>query len=133
MPPGVWVPATGTRGRSIRGMMTTTDTAPPSLDDLSRRLEQALADAPALEALIRFDLGGLGHILLDATAAPPRALPGGEGAAHCTLTLSAEVLDAVLRGELDGTTAFMQGQMTISGDVELAVRLNGLLVQGDEA
>lgn len=112
-------------------MMTTTDTAPPSLDDLSRRLEQALADAPALGAVIRFDLGELGHILLDATAAPPRATAGGEGAAQCTLTLSAEVLDSVLRGELDGTTAFMQGQMIIAGDVELAVRLNGVLSPRD--
>lgn len=100
-----------------------------SLEALGRRLSRVLADLPPLGAQVQLDFGAGGHLLMDARQRPP-AITVGTGPAECTLVMGLDTLKRVLSGELDGAKAFMQGEMTISGDVELAVRLNELLGQG---
>ena len=51
------------------------------------------------------------------------AAPDGGGEADCTLTASADTFRALLDGELDPTAAFMSGQLTVDGDMGLAMRL----------
>lgn len=41
-----------------------------------------------------------------------------------TLTASDEDLSAILKGELDGVSAFMAGKLQIDGDIMLAQRMN---------
>ncbi len=93
------------------------------LEVLCRRLACIVAHLPALDATVQFDLGADGGLFMDARPRPP-AVTVGSGSADCTLAMEVDTLERVLTGKLDGIKAFMQGQMTISGDVELAVRLN---------
>ncbi|MFP4004605.1 MAG: SCP2 sterol-binding domain-containing protein [Alphaproteobacteria bacterium] len=108
--------------------MANSESSGERLEELCGRLRSVLADVPPLGAVIEFDLGADGRLLVDARRRPPDVTPG-SGAAACTLSMRLETLERVLAGEIDGTTAFMQGEMTISGDVELAVRLNELLAR----
>ena len=46
-----------------------------------------------------------------------------------TMTAEASVFRSVLLGKLDGTTAFMQGKLKISGDLNLAMRFPGFFTK----
>ena len=108
--------------------MPNNGSAGKTLEALARRLGRVLANVPPLGARISFDLGADGRLFVDAHHQPPVVSHTG-APADCTLSMRIETLERILSGDLDGTTAFMQGEMTISGDVELAVRLNELLAE----
>lgn len=98
------------------------------LKALGRRLDRILAEVPPLGAAVQLDLGADGRLLVDTRRRPPAVTPG-SGPAACTLAMRLDTLERVLTGEIEGVRAFMRGEMTISGDVELAVRLNEGLAQ----
>lgn len=100
------------------------------LKALAERLRRVLADQPPPGAVVRFDLGDNGCLMVDAHRTPPM-ISTEPGPADCTLAMGLDTLERVLTGGAAGRAAFMQGEMTISGDVELAVRLNELLARGD--
>jgi hypothetical protein len=58
----------------------------------------------------------------------PSASPGdqvktGHGPADCTITLPGEVLLGIVRGEINGVTAFMEKKLSVQGEPRLAVRI----------
>lgn len=116
----------GLRGR--RGIMPNSGSSSETLEILAERLRRLLAAVPPLGSAFLFDLGAEGRLHVDARRRPA-SVTFGPGPAACTLSMTVETLERIVSGDLDGTTAFMQGEMTISGDVELAVRLNELLTQ----
>jgi putative sterol carrier protein len=46
--------------------------------------------------------------------------------ADTTLRISAEDLDALLRGELNAMNAYMQGRLVVDGDLTKALQLSNL-------
>lgn len=70
----------------------------------------------------KFSIEGEGDIIIDANGA--RA---SDEDADVTLTASAEVFKAILDGELNPTTAFMTGKLSVDGDMGLAMQLSGVL------
>ncbi len=70
----------------------------------------------------KFDIEGEGSIIIDANGA--RA---GDDDADVTLTASTEVFKAILDGEMNPTTAFMTGKLSVDGDMGAAMRLSGVL------
>ena len=94
---------------------------------MSDVIEAALAalaekDTSSFEGSAKFLIEGEGAIIIDADGA--RA---GDDEADVTLTASTETFKAILDGELNPTTAFMTGKLT----VEHAKMINRLTLLGE--
>ena len=99
-----------------------------SLQDLTSTLSGRAAQAEKLEAKVKFDLGDDGIIVWDGTGDTP-VVDNADGAdVDTTLTMTSETLGEILEGETDPTTAFMSGQLTIDGSMEVAMKLSDMLV-----
>ncbi|MDP5086151.1 MAG: SCP2 sterol-binding domain-containing protein [Yoonia sp.] len=70
----------------------------------------------------KFDIEGEGSIIIDAHGA--RA---GDDDADVTLMASTETFKAILDGEMNPTTAFMTGKLTVDGDMGQAMKLSSVL------
>jgi len=101
-------------------MATTIDTL---LDDMRGRA----AELGGLNARVRFALGPLGEIMLDATAKPVRVSTPAEGEADCTLRLSPENLGKLIHGQLNPMLAFSLGKLKVEGSKGVAMKLASLL------
>ncbi len=99
-----------------------------SLQDLTSTLSTRAAQAEKLEAKVKFDLGGDGVIVWDGTGDTPVVDNADGQDADTTLTMTADTLSEILEGETDPTTAFMSGQLTIDGSMEVAMKLSDMLV-----
>ncbi|MGR3466188.1 SCP2 sterol-binding domain-containing protein [Limimaricola sp.] len=70
----------------------------------------------------KFVISDEGAIMIDEAGA--RA---GDEDAEVTLTADAETFQSILEGDLDPTAAFMQGKLSIDGDMGLAMKLAAVL------
>lgn len=70
----------------------------------------------------KFVIEDEGAIILDADG-----VRAGDDEADVTLTASAEVFKAILDGDLNATSAFMTGKLTVDGSMGLAMKLGGVL------
>jgi len=78
--------------------------------------------ADGFDGSAKFVIEDEGSILVDGTGA--RA---GDDDADVTLSADAETFQAILGGELNATTAFMQGKLSVDGDMGLAMQLGSVL------
>lgn len=74
------------------------------------------------DGVAKFVIDGEGAVMIDDAGA--RA---GDDAADVTLTASAETFQAILAGDLNATSAFMAGKLTVDGDIGLAMKLGMVL------
>jgi putative sterol carrier protein len=74
------------------------------------------------DGVAKFVIDGEGAVMIDESGA--RA---GDDAADVTLTASAETFQAILTGDLNATSAFMAGKLTVDGDIGLAMKLGMVL------
>lgn len=51
----------------------------------------------------------------------------GDGPASAVVSLSSEVAEAMVRGELNGLSAMLRGEILVDGDLGLALRMGRLL------
>jgi putative sterol carrier protein len=79
-----------------------------------------------LGATVKFDFEGEGCIFLDGKS-NPNTVSGEDQDADCTLTMSVETFEKMSSGELDGTSAFMQGQLKVDGDMSVAMKLSSVM------
>ena len=70
----------------------------------------------------KFVIEGEGALMLDASGA--RA---GDEAADVTLTADVETFQGMLSGDVNPTMAFMQGKLSVDGDMGLAMQLGAAL------
>ena len=75
-----------------------------------------------IDGSVKLVIEGEGAVRLDDGGAS-----ADDGEADCTMTASAETFQSILDGDLDPTTAFMSGRLTVDGDMGLAMRLGSLL------
>lgn len=85
--------------------------------ELSGRMQGRGLDGTAL-----FVLTGEGSILVDGSGARE-----GEGPADVTLTASPDTFAQIVAGDLDPTTAFMTGKLSVDGDMGMAMKLAQVL------
>lgn len=78
--------------------------------------------ADGFDGAAKFVIEGEGSIVMDASGA--RA---GDEAADVTLTADAETFEAILAGDLDPTSAFMSGRLSVDGDMGMAMKLGSVL------
>ncbi len=74
------------------------------------------------DGIAKFVIEGEGALIVDESGA--RA---GDDEADVTLTANADDFQAMLEGELNPTTAFMSGKLSVDGDMGLAMKLGSAL------
>lgn len=82
----------------------------------------AKMDGAGFDGSAKFIIEDEGAIIIDSDGA--RA---GDDEADVSLTASTETFKAILDGELNPTTAFMTGKLTVDGDMGQAMKLSGVL------
>ena len=80
-----------------------------------------------LGGTLRFDFGEPGSVFIDGKSQPNTVADGAGKSADCTITVSLETFEKMVKGELDGTSAFMQGKLRVAGDMGLAMKLGPVL------
>ncbi len=101
-----------------------------SADQVNRiiaRMGAAVGADSGLGGTFKFDFGEPGSIYIDGKSVPNTVCEGTGKTADCTIGLSLETFDKMVTGELDGTSAFMQGKIRVSGDMALAMKLGAML------
>lgn len=82
----------------------------------------AKLDGAGFEGTAKFMIEDEGGIIINADGAH-----SSDEDADVTLTASTEVFKAILDGEMNPTTAFMTGKLTVDGDMGQAMKLAGVL------
>jgi putative sterol carrier protein len=76
---------------------------------------------------LKFDFGDAGSVFIDG-ASKPNSVTDGEGkSAACVISVSLANFEKMVKGELDGTTAFMLGKLSVAGDMTLAMKIGPIL------
>ncbi|TNF58739.1 MAG: SCP2 sterol-binding domain-containing protein [Rhodobacteraceae bacterium] len=84
---------------------------------LNEKLNAADFDASA-----KFEITGEGAIILDQDGARVS-----DEAADVTLSADADTFEAILSGDLNPTSAFMTGKLSVDGDMGVAMKLASVL------
>ena len=87
----------------------------------------AIGANSGLGGTLKFDFGEPGSVYIDGKSSPNTVSDGSGKNADCTITLSLETFEKMVKGELDGTSAFMQGKLRVAGDMGLAMKLGPIL------
>lgn len=84
-------------------------------------LNEKMGDS-GFDGTAKFAIEGEGAVMVDGSGA--RA---GDEDADVTLSADAETFQAILDGEINPTTAFMQGKLSVDGDMGMAMQLGTVL------
>ncbi len=74
------------------------------------------------DGVAKFVIEGEGAIMMDAAG-----VRAGDDEADVTLTANADVFRAILAGEMNPTSAFMTGKLSVDGNMGLALKLGSVL------
>ena len=80
-----------------------------------------------LGGTLKFDFGDAGSVLVDGKSTPNSVSDGAGKSADCTISVTLDTFEKMVKGELDGTSAFMQGKLRVAGDMGLAMKLGPVL------
>jgi len=99
------------------------------VNQIISQLGSAIGTKSGLGGILKFDFGEPGSVLVDGKS-DPNTVTDGEGKnADCTIMVRLETFEKMVKGELDGTSAFMQGKLRVAGDMGLAMKLGPILQQ----
>ena len=82
-------------------------------------------NAAPLGSTLKLNFGD-SQIVIDGTA-NKNSVSSEDGEAACTVDITLEDFNAMLSGDLNPMTAFMGGKMKVSGDMGVAMKLQGFL------
>jgi putative sterol carrier protein len=99
------------------------------VNQIISQLGSAIGTKSGLGGTLKFDFGEPGSVLVDGKSDPNTVTDGEGKSADCTITVSLETFEKMVKGELDGTSAFMQGKLRVAGDMGLAMKLGPILQQ----
>ena len=91
------------------------------------RLRAKVGNDSGLGAVLKFDCGADGAIVVDATRVPNTLSNDAARVADCTVALTVDTLGALLSGDLEPTTGFMMGKFKVSGDMSVALKLQRIV------
>jgi putative sterol carrier protein len=92
-----------------------------SVADLATELKEKIAGGD-FDSSIKFNCGDDGMLVID-----NQTVGTDDQETDCTVGISLEDLKAIVEGELDPTAAFMQGKLTVDGDMGVAMKLGQVL------
>jgi putative sterol carrier protein len=105
----------------------------PTIKEVFQMIDAALKEDPSraqgIEAVYQFNLTGdeAGTYQIILRSDDCSAVEGEQETPDCTLGIDSEDFKKMVEGELNGTQAFMSGQLKIEGDMGLAIRLQDVL------
>jgi putative sterol carrier protein len=76
----------------------------------------------SFDGVAKFVLNGEGAIMID-----ENGVRAGDDEADVTLTADTEVFQAILEGEMNPTSAFMTGKLSVDGSMGMAMKLASAL------
>jgi putative sterol carrier protein len=89
----------------------------------------AIGGNSGLGGTLKFDFGEPGSVYIDGKSTPNTVSDGEGKTADCTISLTLETFEKMIKRELDGTSAFMQGKLRVAGDMGLAMKLGPILAK----
>jgi putative sterol carrier protein len=99
----------------------------PQVEKIIVEMGSRLGANSGLGGTLKFDFGEPGSVYVDGKSEPNTVGDGAGKSADCTITVSLETFEKMVKGELDGTSAFMQGKLRVAGDMGLAMKLGPIL------
>lgn len=99
----------------------------PQVQQIIAEMGKHLSGGTGLAGTLKFDFGDAGSVLVDGRSEPNAVTDGAGKPADCTISVGLDTFERMVKGELDGTSAFMQGKLRVAGDMALAMKLGPLL------
>jgi putative sterol carrier protein len=96
-----------------------------SVDNIISQFEKRASNAEPIGGKLKFEVDGVG-ILIDGTS-ETNTVSASNDDAECTISLTAEVLEKLRDGEINPMMAVMGGQIKITGDMGLAMKVQSLM------
>ena len=101
----------------------------PQIQQIVTQMGQAIGANSGLGGTLKFDFGADGSVLIDGKSTPNSVCDGEGKSADCTISVSLSDFEKMAKGELDGTSAFMQGKLRVAGDMGLAMKVGSILAK----
>jgi putative sterol carrier protein len=120
--PAAISPAPGWRRRWEGSVMSTA-----AVQQIITQMGSAIGANSGLGGTLKFDFGDAGSVLVDGKSSPNSVSDGTGKNADCTISVTLDTFERMVKGELDGTSAFMQGKLRVAGDMGLAMKLGPVL------
>ncbi|WP_311031974.1 SCP2 sterol-binding domain-containing protein [Mesorhizobium koreense] len=92
-----------------------------SMDAIADKM-RARVEGSGFTKSVKFDCGADGVIVIDGAT-----VSTADASADCTITLAKDDLESMIAGELNPTSAFMQGKLKVDGDMSVAMALSQVL------
>lgn len=93
-----------------------------NIQECTNAIRSKVGEDSGLDAVLKFDCGADGLIVIDG-AATPNTVGNEDREADCTVAITLDNLNALLSGALNPVTGFMSGKFTVSGDMSVAMKL----------
>ncbi len=94
--------------------------------EITERLIFLLDGVEGFSAAVLFDCGDEGVVLINGKGGTI-SIGTTRAPADCQIAMSAKTFQRILDGEQDETSAFMQGEMLITGEIGLATQVSNLI------
>jgi putative sterol carrier protein len=99
----------------------------PQVQQIIEQMSSAIGANSGLGGTLKFDFGDAGSVLVDGKSNPNSVSDGAGKSADTTISVTLETFEKMAKGELDSTSAFMQGKLRVAGDMGLAMKLGPVL------
>jgi putative sterol carrier protein len=103
--------------------------ASEQVQQIITQMGSAIGANSGLGGTLKFDFGEPGSVLIDGKSTPNTVSDGEGKPADTTISVKLDDFEKMVKGELDGTSAFMQGKLRVAGDMGLAMKLGPILAK----
>lgn len=102
-----------------------------TIKELMGKIENKIKENPALveqvNGIFKIVITGKDSYLINAKDTPGVELTDESSSADCTVKVAEEDFQQLLAGELNVFNAFSEGKLGFEGDMEIAMRLGGII------